>query len=50
MPLNGDRIHLTPNEHFYTQREFKIIVNACIKETPRSVGCGLRIAGARFNV
>ncbi len=32
---NGHVIHLTKDEHFYSQREFKIIVNARPKETPK---------------
>ena len=32
---NGQVIHLTQDEQFYSQREFKIIVNARPKETPK---------------
>jgi hypothetical protein len=32
---NGNAIYLTQDEHFYSQREFRIIVNGRQKETPK---------------
>lgn len=35
VPRDGGVVHLTKDEHFYSQREFKVIVNARPKETPK---------------
>lgn len=32
IPRNRDAVHLTPDEHFYSEREYKIIVNARQRE------------------
>jgi hypothetical protein len=37
IPRNGDVVHLTPDEHFYSEREYKIIVNARQKEVAQHV-------------
>ena len=35
LPRDGHVVHLTQDEHFYSQRDFKVIVNARPKETPK---------------
>lgn len=35
VPRDGHVVHVAQDEHFYSQREFKIIVNARPKETPK---------------
>jgi hypothetical protein len=37
VPRTADVVHLTQDEHFYTQREFRIIINGTPKETPKRV-------------
>jgi len=37
IPKDNTKIHLTPDEHFYSQKEFKIIVNARTKEVAQRV-------------
>ena len=37
IPKDNTKIHLTADEHFYSQREFKILVNARPKEVPQRV-------------
>jgi multiubiquitin len=37
IPNDRTKVHLTPDEHFYSQKEFKIIVNARAKEVAQRV-------------